>query len=122
MVTAIKFQFHIIARLDDICHFEEVDLCASNQFSFALNAWICWSKNIVEEREAPTQTLLGSMDINYCVLLGLGIYLEAWMEQGRGVANNFLFGDADNPQNTKNYVYKTLTTVWSSDNFVPHAG
>jgi hypothetical protein len=50
------------------------------QFPFTLLAKMCWSKNVLEERDAPDQIVIGAMDRRYCILLALGIYLEAWME------------------------------------------
>jgi hypothetical protein len=76
--TAAKFQFHLIARLDDTCRFEECDLKPHPQFPFALLAKMCWSKNVREERDAPDQIVLGAMDFRYCILLALGVYLETW--------------------------------------------
>ena len=109
MVTAAaKFQFHMMARLDDTCRFEESDLKPHPLFPFALLARMCWSKNVYEERGAPDQIILGCMDHRYCVLLALGIYLKIWISTGIGNANNFLFGVSDNPERTKSLVYNTL--------------
>ncbi len=44
--AAAKFQFHMIARLDDTCRFEFKDLKTHPQLSFALLARMCWSKNV----------------------------------------------------------------------------
>jgi hypothetical protein len=35
-----------------------------------------WSKNVLEERDAPWQTILGSIDPAFCVLLNLTLWLE----------------------------------------------
>ena len=82
--TAAKFQFHLIARLDDTCRFEECDLKPHPQFPFALQAKMCWSKNVREERDAPDQLVLGAMDFRYCILLALGVYLETWHDANLG--------------------------------------
>jgi hypothetical protein len=122
MVTAAaKFQFHMMARLDDTCRFEERDLKPHPMFPFALLARMCWSKNVYEERDAPDQIVLGCMDHNYCVLLALSIYLETWIGKGIGNGNRFLFGVSDNPERTKSLVYNTLKKVWDSPEFVPQA-
>ena len=73
--TAATFQFHMMAQVDDTCRFDQRDLKPHPQFAFALQARMCWSKNVREERDAPDQIVMGCMDVRYCVLLALGIYL-----------------------------------------------
>jgi hypothetical protein len=50
-------------------------------------------KNVLEERDAPDQNIIGSMDRQYCILLALAIFLEVWTEAGDGLANPYLFGN-----------------------------
>jgi hypothetical protein len=57
------------------------------QYAFTLLATMCWSKNVLDERDAPDQLLLGAMDQRYCVLLGLAVWLEINKE-----TSPFLFG------------------------------
>eukprot|EP00957_Ditylum_brightwellii_P184204 14030648-Ditylum_brightwellii.AAC.2 len=86
-----KFQFHMIARLDDTCHVKREHLKHSFQFPFALLVQICWSKNIKGEQDVPDQIILGAMDTHYCVLLALSVYLEEWIEEGDGQLMDYLF-------------------------------
>ena len=117
--AAAKFQFAMVGRVDDTCQFMEEDLKPNLQFPFALLARMCWSKNVLEERDAPDQLLMGAMDKRYCVLLALAIYLEAWNTIGDGLANRYVFGDADDPETTKTFIYECLKDdVWNSPNFV----
>ena len=46
------------------------------EFPFKLKSKMQWSKNVLEERESPDQIIIGSIDANYCVLLGLALHLE----------------------------------------------
>ena len=70
---------------------------------------MCWSKNVLEKRDAPDQILvLGAMDRRYCILLALGIFLEVWCEAEVGIANPYLFGDTGDPKKAKESVYETL--------------
>ena len=69
------FQFHLIARIDGTCQFHLNELRAHRQFEFALVSRMCWSKNVMEERHAPTQVVLGANDPDFYTLLNLGIYL-----------------------------------------------
>eukprot|EP00957_Ditylum_brightwellii_P078801 5992378-Ditylum_brightwellii.AAC.1 len=88
-----KFQFHLIARLDDTCHVKWKKLKHCFQFPFVLLVQICWSKNIKDEQDAPDQITLGAMDAHYCVLLALSDYLEEWIEKGDGKLMDYLFCD-----------------------------
>jgi hypothetical protein len=97
MVPAvIKFQFSMIARIDDTCHFMENDLKRHPKFPFALCAKLKWSKNAFDERDIAEQILLGAMNRLYCILLALSIYIEVWTESMKGVENGFLFGARQN--------------------------
>ena len=118
VATAAKFQYAMVARVDDTAHFKEEDLKPNPQFSFALTCRMCWSKNVMEERDAPDQILLGSMDSRYCILVALGIYLELWLEDGGGATNEFVFGHAANAKTTKKYIADALAEVWKDPGFV----
>ena len=78
VATAAKFQYTMVARVDDTANFKEEDLKPNPQFDFTLLCRMCWSKNVLEERDTPDQILLGSMNVQYCILLALGIYLEVF--------------------------------------------
>eukprot|EP00957_Ditylum_brightwellii_P173623 13218597-Ditylum_brightwellii.AAC.1 len=54
-----KFQFHLIARLDDTCHVKKDTLVPCFQFPFALMVQLRWSKNVHDERGAPEQIVWG---------------------------------------------------------------
>jgi hypothetical protein len=54
-----------------------------------------WSQNAHEEREAPNHILIGAMDPLYCVLLGLAVFLEIFIESERGQLNPYIFGFND---------------------------
>jgi Transcriptional activator of glycolytic enzymes len=73
----MAFQFHLIARIDCICHFQRCNLKSHDRFPLqALKVKLNWSKNVLEERDAPWQTVLGSIDSSFCVLLNLAVWLE----------------------------------------------
>ena len=57
-----SFQFSMIGRIDDTCRFVMSELYAHDSFDFALRGQMCWSKNVMEEREAPSQIILGAND------------------------------------------------------------
>mmetsp|Transcript_3711 Transcript_3711/g.5065 ORF Transcript_3711/g.5065 Transcript_3711/m.5065 type:complete len:468 (-) Transcript_3711:47-1450(-) len=118
MPAAAKFQFHMVARVDDVAHFEEVDLKPNPEFDFALLSRMGWSKNVLEERDAPDQIILGAFNSFFCCLLGLAIYLEGWKELGLGDMNRFLFGESDDPENNKNWMAATWREIWNRDEFI----
>jgi hypothetical protein len=120
IAASVKVQFHFIARIDDTYRFLERDLKIHPQFPFALHAQFRWSKNVRDERHAPNQILLGSMDHHYCVLLALGIYLEAWYACGMGISNQFLFGRTVDADKNKTLVSNFLTKkIWKKAEFKP---
>jgi hypothetical protein len=73
----MAFQFHLITWIDCICHFQRDNLKAHDRFpSQALKVKLNWSKNVLEEQDAPWQTVLGSLDSAFCMLLNLSLWLE----------------------------------------------
>ena len=71
------FQFHLIARIDNTCHFILNELQGHELFRFAFCRRMTWPKNILEERHFLSQIIMGYNDPNFCVLLNLGLYLES---------------------------------------------
>jgi hypothetical protein len=70
-------KFHLIAQIDCVCQFQQDNLKAHERFPLqALKVKLNWSKNVLEERDAPWQTILGSIDPVFCVLLNLSLWLE----------------------------------------------
>ena len=49
-----------------------------DKFSHSLKVRLNWSKNVNDERDAPFQLVLGSMNHIYCVLWSLGLRLELY--------------------------------------------
>lgn len=114
--AAFRFQYNMIGRIDDTCKCKVEDLKPNTQYLFTLLATMCWSKNVMDERDAPDQILLGAMDRRYCVLLGLAVYLET------GEESPFLFGidGIDNPIALKKKASDFVRdNVFKSDEFVP---
>ncbi|KAL9179019.1 hypothetical protein ACHAXT_011992 [Thalassiosira profunda] len=89
----LKYMFHLIARGDDASHVYKNTLRVSSQFPFTIVTKLRWSKNVREHRDCPQQIMLGSMNPLYCVLLALAIFLEHWIEGGRGLESQWLFCD-----------------------------
>ncbi|KAL7525427.1 hypothetical protein ACHAXR_000999, partial [Thalassiosira sp. AJA248-18] len=70
-------QYNLIGRVDDTSKLRAPDLQPFTQFpDFGITGRLCWSKNVMEERDAPTQVLFGAMDYRYCALSLLGAWLE----------------------------------------------
>jgi hypothetical protein len=115
--TACKFQYTMVARLDDTAHLKEEDLKPNPEFPFALLCQMCWSKNVMEERDGPDQILLDSMDRRYCILLTLGIFLEVWCAAGHGLGNQYFFGKTGIAKHAASTIYKSLKGVWDKPEF-----
>lgn len=89
----ITIQWHMISRIDDMCHLRYTDFSNHIDFPFVLRLQLRWSKNITEERSTPHQLVVGAMDPVVCVLLNLAGFIEL-----EGLANfpeqddRFIFG------------------------------
>eukprot|EP00957_Ditylum_brightwellii_P119506 9117998-Ditylum_brightwellii.AAC.1 len=66
----------MIAWLDDMAHLKKSTLMVCPEFDFALSARMRWRKNMSEERDAPHQVILGSMNAKFDILLAFGIALH----------------------------------------------
>jgi hypothetical protein len=118
--TMLKFQFHIIARTDDITNLETNDLRSHDTFGeFALQTKVSWSKNVMEERACPDQLLIGAADTDFCILLALACYLESRLTTNRN--GRYLFGDRDDefePDRANERYCRTLRQCWSDPEFL----
>lgn len=114
-----KFQYNMIARVDDTAKFRLHDLKVFHQYpDFGVIARLCWSKNVMEERDAPDQILIGAFDHRYCPLIGLGGWLEFHFAKHPD-ANEFVFGihGKSNPDLIKQRASYLLNKVLNSDDF-----
>jgi len=75
VAAQMNFQFHLMARLDDTCNVPRENLETHPNFPFALKTRLNWAKNCNEERDAPWQIILGSVDSSFCVLISLALWL-----------------------------------------------
>ena len=76
-ITAMtNFQFHLIARVDDSTQLVLEHIRVHDTFTSALKTRLNWSKNVDDERDAPWQIVLGSLNPVYCVLCSLALWLE----------------------------------------------
>jgi hypothetical protein len=116
----LKYQFHMIARNDDVAHIDWDSIMSNPQYDFALKTKLRWSKNVNEERDAPEQIMLGAADWKWCVILGLAIHLEVWIGAGTGMVNDKIFtaGENDNPDATKQRSATLLKELLESEEFV----
>ncbi len=63
MAAYLAFQFGMIARIDNTAKFQVPDLQPFEEFPyFGVTSKLCWSKNVPEEHDAPTQVLFGAED------------------------------------------------------------
>jgi hypothetical protein len=69
----------MIGRVDDCSQFLMESLTTNPDNDFTLRAKLQWSKNVHEERDAPNQILIGAIDPMFCVLVGLGVWLEVFL-------------------------------------------
>ena len=87
----VRMQLSMIARGDDVTMLSLHGLKHHPKFDFALSQSVRWSKNVMEERDCPPQILMGSNDPDFCVQLGLAIYLEDFCGSGPASECDHLF-------------------------------
>ncbi len=91
ILSLCKFKYSSIARIDNSFQFLMENLTTNPDSDFTLHSKLNWSKYLNEEHDAPNQILIGVMDLLYCVLLGLAVFLESFIESGAGKLNPFVF-------------------------------
>ena len=114
----LKYQFHMIARSDDVAHVNAEGIMPNLQHPFALKTQLRWAKNCNEERDAPEQIILGAGNWKICPILGLAIYMEEWLGRGDGLVNEHLFClSNDNPKSATDTVRAKLKIVLRNEAF-----
>jgi Transcriptional activator of glycolytic enzymes len=91
-----NFQFHLLARIDDTTQVLVENLRVHDSFCNALKTRLNWSKNVSEERDAPWQVVLGSMDTAFCVLVSLSLWMEVNLRSNpNALLSPYLFNFCD---------------------------
>ncbi|KAG9411958.1 hypothetical protein AC1031_017595 [Aphanomyces cochlioides] len=109
--SVLTLQWHLIARIDDMMKLRFADFSPNIHHPSTLICQMRWSKNILEERDAPEQVVFGSADPHLCPLLKLAIHIESTP----GIANSeFLYG---NPKDGDRVVRRALQQALDSDSF-----
>ena len=124
------FQFAMIGRIDDVTQFQLTSLRDHEDFpTDALQAQFSWSKNVLEERHAPWQMLLGSTMTTYCVLVNMGIWIECHHATQPGAsASPYVFsfsGDhsvPDGGRKAKDVVSNKLKKIFKEDDYYKGKG
>jgi len=96
MPALINFQFHMIARIDDTTQVIMEHIRVHDNFENALKTRLNWSKNVQDERDAPWQIVMGSMNPVFCVLISLGLWLELNLRLNpSAIASPYVFAFSD---------------------------
>ena len=82
LTAVFCLQWQIIGCIDDVMKLAKRSLLFNPREPLTLNVKMTWSKNIQEEREAPTQILFGVMDPIVCPLLNIAMWLEGGEDYG----------------------------------------
>ncbi|KAG9408425.1 hypothetical protein AC1031_021664 [Aphanomyces cochlioides] len=108
----LTLQWHLIGRVDGMMKLKFENLSFNPSQMSTILCQMRWSKNITEEREAPHQSILASMDDRLCPILNLAIYIEL-LDVTRD-DNVFLFGNGiDGERNVRSL----LNLALESSNF-----
>jgi hypothetical protein len=93
----INYQFHVIARIDDATQVIIDHLRVHDLFPNCLKTKLKnWSKNVEDERDAPWQIVLGSMDTMCCVLVSLALWMEMNLRtNASAMSSPYLFSFSD---------------------------
>lgn len=103
--SVLALQWHICARIDDMMKLQFSNFSPNTQYPSTLLMQMRWSKNIHDERDAPEQIVVGSMDPKMCALLNLAIYIES---STNAPNSEFLYG---NPKDGDRAVRRCLTNM-----------
>jgi hypothetical protein len=96
MPAFINFQFHLIARIDDTTQVILDHIRVHDSFENAFKTKLNWSKYVRDERDAPWQVILGSMNPVFCVYNSLGLWLETNLKLNPlAIASPYLFAFSD---------------------------
>lgn len=109
--SVLTLQWHIVARIDDMMKLQFNNFTHNTQYPSTILCQMRWSKNISEERDAPEQIVVGSMDPRMCPLLNLAVYIEATVNVAR---SSFLFG---NPNDGDRVVRRFLADTIKKSEF-----
>ncbi|EEY62467.1 uncharacterized protein PITG_14933 [Phytophthora infestans T30-4] len=81
----------------------------NTQYPSTLLLQMRWSKIIHEERDAPEQIIIGSLDPKMCVLLNLAVHIESTSSV---MSSEFVYG---NPKDGDRVVRRLLTSMVKND-------
>ena len=125
----VNFQFHLIARVDDSTQVVLDHVRVHDHFAHCLKTRLNWSKNVMDERDAPWQIVLGSVDPIYCVLCSLGLWLEVNIAMYPPATNSpylFCFCDdvqiPEGGQKAKGKIQRILTKMFKLAEFMKNDG
>ncbi|KAL3665132.1 hypothetical protein V7S43_009764 [Phytophthora oleae] len=109
--SVLTLQWHICARIDDMMKLQFSNFSPNTQYPSTLLLQMRWSKNIHEERDAPEQVIIGSMDPKMCVLLNLAIHIESTLSV---MSSEFVYG---NPKDGDRVVRRFLANTVKNNAF-----
>nr|KAE8923624.1 hypothetical protein PF009_g26130 [Phytophthora fragariae] len=108
--SVLTLQWHMITRIDDMMQLKFESFSPNVQHPRSLLCQLRWSKNISEERDAPEQILLGSLDPPVCVLLNLAVHVEMTTAGN----SSYVFGS---PQDGDRVVRRFLQDMFGDEAF-----
>eukprot|EP00980_Cylindrotheca_fusiformis_P006798 scaffold1423_cov74-Cylindrotheca_fusiformis.AAC.1 len=92
----MNYMFHMIGRINCSTQARLENLKIHDNFNFALKTKLAWSKNVREERDAPWQIVMPSIDPVYCVHISTAVWLEVFMGSSpTGAITPYLFSFSD---------------------------
>ena len=110
MLAVLMLQWQIIGRIDDVMQLATTTIQSNSMYPFTLQVKMCWSNNIVNENQLPTQFLFASMDPLVCPLLNLVVYFKHIHEEA--TSEGILF-----PEHRNRGISIFLSNIFESEHF-----
>ena len=113
-LAMLCLQWQLIGRVNNTQKVQVHNFSFSNDQPQTIRCRLTWSKNISEERKAPQQMLIGSMESKICVLQALASYLEQQFEATASTRESFIFGTGND---SNQFARAALTKIFALDAF-----
>ncbi len=111
MLAVLTLQWQIIGQIDDVMQLATSTILKNARYPFTLHIKMCWSKNIVSEKQLHTQMLFVLMDALVCPFLNLTVYFKSCLEETHSGGNSF-------PKQTNWGISIFLGTNFESEHFL----
>ena len=120
--SIFRYQYTMGGRIDDCSKFQSSNLQKNSDpdhENVSLITKLPWSKNVMTEKQAPWQILLGAAHPKYCALVGLSSWIEWMLGQRFDTDSRFVFAlnGSDDPAEIKRQASTMMKSVRDDPTF-----